>query len=276
MPQVKEALRDFFKQDLLSSIDPDLVVAMGAAVQASILSGETTDALLLDVVPLSLGIESVGGLVSKIIHRNSSIPTSASEMFTTSVDHQTGVDLHVLQGERELVRDCRSLGRFRLKIDPAAAGVPQVKVTFTINANGLLQVTALEQRSGKTAQLEVRPTFGLTDAEVERMLSDAWQNAEQDFEERQRIEVIQQAKSLVRAVLKTLESPVLSPDDRVLERQRLLPVVKALEADLEGSNMSVIAVRTKELDHLSQSLAEKVLNESVKSTLAQKPLNQVI
>ena len=170
-----------------TELNPDEVVALGAAVQAQILSGteqrpRTEDLLLLDVTPLSLGIEALGGVVAKIIERNSTIPASATEHFTTGVDGQTNVAIHVLQGERELAKDCRSLARFDLKgIPPMVAGLPRIEVKFLIDANGILHVCAREQRSGKEAQIEVKPTYGLTDEQVESMILASFDNAEADM-----------------------------------------------------------------------------------------------
>ena len=157
----------------LAGIDPDEVVAIGAAVQADTLSGRRRDMLLLDVVPLSLGIEAMGGVMSHIIERNTTIPASVQEMFTTAVDDQTAVAVHVLQGERELVQDCRSLARFNIPIEPKPAGVPRVEVTFMIDANGILNVSATDLRTGLERSLEVKPSYGLTDEEVERLLEES-------------------------------------------------------------------------------------------------------
>ena len=177
-----------------SDLNPDEVVALGAAVQADILVSGRREMLLLDVTPLSLGIETMGGVVSKIILRNSTIPASGREMFTTAVDNQTAVDVHVLQGERELAEDCRSLARFKLRgIPPMPAGLPRIEVRFQIDANGILSVSAHELRTGLEQAIEVKPSYGLTDAEVERMLIDSFEHAETDFEVRLLIEKIGRA-----------------------------------------------------------------------------------
>src|SRR3990172_5871118 len=170
MPLVRQRVQALFGKEPHCELNPDEVVALGAAVQADILSGGTTDLLLLDVTPLSLGIETMGGVMSSLIRRNTTIPASAKEMFTTYVDGQTGVDIHILQGERELVKDNRSLGRFRLKVPPLPAGVPRIEVTFLIDANGILNVKARDVRTGDTQSIAVKPSYGLSDDEVERMI----------------------------------------------------------------------------------------------------------
>src|SRR5437763_6589906 len=188
MPLVRRRVRELFGKMPHSQLNPDEVVALGAAVQAHILAGGITNMLLLDVTPLSLGIESLGGIVNVLISRNTTIPTSAREMFTTSVDGQTLVDLHVVQGERELAKDCRSLGRFELRIDRLPAGLPKIEGTFLIDATGILQVQAKEQRSDKAASIEVKPTYGLNEAEVGRMIEDSFTYAEAELETSMAIE----------------------------------------------------------------------------------------
>src|SRR5947208_5586316 len=183
---VRTAVERLFKAKPHTELNPDEVVALGAAVQAGILSGEVEDQLLLDVTPLSLGIETMGGVVSKLIHRNSTIPASATENFTTAVDGQKNVLIHVLQGERELAKDCRSLARFDLKdIDPMPAGLARIEVRFLIDANGILSVTARDQSTGKEQSIDVKPSYGLTDEEVEPRILESIENAEADFKARQ-------------------------------------------------------------------------------------------
>ena len=186
MPLVRKRVQELFGKVPKCDLNPDEVVALGAAVQADILAGTSThDMLLLDITPLSLGIETYGGAMTKLIERNSTIPNSATEYFTTFVDNQTGIDVHVLQGDRELAKDNRSLAKFQLKgIDPMPAGLPRIEVTFMIDANGILNVTARDMRTGKQQSLEVKPSYGLTDEEVERMLIDSMESAETDFEAR--------------------------------------------------------------------------------------------
>ena len=185
MPMVRREVAKMFSREPLCSINPDEVVALGAAVQAGVLMGTQRDMLLLDVVPLSLGIETVGGVMERIIHRNTTIPTSVTENFTTAVDNQTHVDVHVLQGEREMAKDCRSLARFKLgPLQGQPAGYPKIGVTFLIDANGILNVTARDERTGREHSVDVKPSYGLTDDEIEKMLEEAIDLGEQDLEER--------------------------------------------------------------------------------------------
>ncbi|HEX6895280.1 MAG TPA: Fe-S protein assembly chaperone HscA, partial [Bryobacteraceae bacterium] len=203
IPLVLSAVENLFRAKPHTELNPDEVVALGAAVQAGILSGEVEDKLLLDVTPLSLGIETMGGVVSKLILRNSTIPASATETFTTGVDGQRNVLIHVLQGERELVKDCRSLARFDLKdIDPMPAGLARIEVRFLIDANGILNVTARDQRTGKEHSVDVKPSYGLTDEQVEQMIRESIEKADQDFADRQVREARVEADTILKAVEK--------------------------------------------------------------------------
>src|SRR3954451_16821205 len=206
IPRVRQLVKEIFQREPHSELNPDEVVALGAAVQAQILAGgseATKDMLLLDVTPLSLGIEALGGVVAKIIHRNSTIPASATEHFTTGVEGQTAVAVHVVQGERALAKDCRSLARFDLNgIPPMPAGLPRIEVKFLIDANGILHVAAREQRSGKEAELSLQPIYGLTDGQVENMLLESFDYAEQDFAQRQVIEARNEANTILTALEK--------------------------------------------------------------------------
>ncbi len=272
---VRQLVKKYFGRTPNSSVDPEEVVAKGAAIQASILAGQTTDTLLLDVVPLSLGIETMGGIVSKIIHRNSTVPIAFEEMFTTSVDNQTGVDIHVLQGERELSRDCRSLGRFKVKIPPAPAGYPKIAVKFQLDANGILKVEAVDTRTLEKTSFDVRPTFGLNDAEVEKILQDAWTHAESDFQSRREIEVKNQAKSLLLAIDRSFANPLIDDQFRETEKGKLGPVIAALKKDIEFASVDVISARMQELDSMTQNLAKHIMDQNVRSILSSKPVETI-
>jgi Fe-S protein assembly chaperone HscA len=258
-----------------TELNPDEVVALGAAVQASILAGSSTttdELLLLDVTPLSLGIEALGGVVARIIQRNSTIPASATEHFTTGVDGQTNVAIHVLQGERELATDCRSLARFDLKgIPPMTAGLPRIEVKFLIDANGILQVTAREQRSGLEAQIEVKPTYGLTDEQVETMILDSFDNAESDFEARQLIEARLEAETILSAVEKApahVAWQLISDQEKAaIEAARL-----HLEAIKSGNDLKTIREATSALDKATQNFAEKMMDAAVSGAMRGKTM----
>ncbi len=210
VPLVRHVVEEYFGRHPHTELNPDEVVALGAAVQANILESGVQDMLLLDVTPLSLGIETMGGVVAKIIPRNSTIPASAQDNFTTGVDNQTGIDIHVLQGERELARDCRSLARFQLKVPPGPAGLARVEVKFLIDASGILQVAAREMHTGTQSTVEVQPSYGLSDLEIEHMLEESIEHAEQDFTERQLIEARTEAEAILRATEKSLSQSEIS------------------------------------------------------------------
>ena len=218
IPMVRNAVEALFRAKPHTDLNPDEVVALGAAVQAGILSGAVENQLLLDVTPLSLGIEIMGGVVSKLVHRNSTIPASATETFTTAVEGQRNVLIHVLQGERELAKDCRSLARFDLKdIDPLPAGMARIEVRFLIDANGILNVTARDARTGKEQTVEVKPSYGLTDEEVEARILESIEHAEDDFKARQLAEARVEADAILSATEKAKQSDAymeLSEDDR--------------------------------------------------------------
>ncbi|MGB9432721.1 MAG: Fe-S protein assembly chaperone HscA, partial [Candidatus Acidiferrum sp.] len=206
-PLIRRTVQEYFDRKPHTELNPDEVVALGAAVQANILANGVQNMLLLDVTPLSLGIETYGGAVAKVIPRNSTIPASAQELYTTGVDNQTGIDIHVLQGERELAKDCRSLARFTLRVPPAPAGLPRIEVKLLIDANGILQVSAKDLRTGTEHSIEVQPSYGLNDNDIERMLEESIEYAEQDFAERQAIEARTEAESILTATAKALANP---------------------------------------------------------------------
>jgi molecular chaperone DnaK (HSP70) len=257
-------------------LNPDEVVALGAAVQADILSGaskSTEEMLLLDVTPLSLGIEALGGTVARIIQRNSTVPASATEHFTTGVDGQTNVAIHVVQGERELAADCRSLARFDLKgIPPMSAGLPRIEVKFLIDADGILHVSAREQRSGQAAQIEVKPTYGLTDQQVESMILDSFDNAEADFAKRLLIEARNEAETILAAVERAPRSPAwaqLTSDEQkaISLASDYLNKVKLTE------NSGAIREATLILDHATRRFAELMMDAAVSSALRGKTMD---
>jgi chaperone protein DnaK len=275
VPLVRRRVQELFGTVPHSQLNPDEVVAMGAAVQAQILAGGITDMLLLDVTPLSLGIETLGGVVSVLIARNTTIPTMAKELFTTSVDGQTAVDLHVLQGERELARDNRSLARFDLSgIDPMPAGMPKIEVTFLIDANGILQVHAREIRTGKEASIEVRPTYGLTEDEVARMVEESFAHAEEDVNARLLIETRTEADTVMTHVARALAqgARLVSADDRA----RIQHALQALREVRNGQDRDVIRERTIELNKATERLAEAMMDAALKGALASRRADQVL
>ncbi len=255
---------------LHTELNPDEVVALGAAVQANILAGgsaATENMLLLDVTPLSLGIEALGGVVAKIIHRNSTIPASETEHFTTGVDGQLNVAIHVVQGERELANDCRSLARFDLKgIPPMAAGLPRIEVKFLIDANGILQVSAREQRSGREAQVEVKPTYGLTDEQVETMILDSFDNAEADIALRQLIEARNEAETILAAVSKAHEHPAWAQLS-LEETTSIGMLAEELGVLATGEDRQAIQAGTEALDKATRRFAELMMDSAVTSAL---------
>jgi molecular chaperone DnaK (HSP70) len=273
-PFIRRTVQEFFERTPHTELNPDEVVALGAAVQANILDRGVSNMLLLDVTPLSLGIETYGGAVGKIIPRNSPIPASAREMYTTGVDNQTGIDIHVLQGERELARDCRSLARFTLKVPPAPAGLPRIEVKFLIDANGILQVAAKDVRTGESRQIEVRPSYGLNDSEIERMLEESIEYAEQDFAERQVIEARTEAESILTATDKALaggQAETIPAE----ESAKITGAVAALKEASAGQDYKLIRKRIDELNQVTQNLAEIVMNTAISTALKGKSVGEV-
>jgi molecular chaperone DnaK (HSP70) len=275
VPLLRRRVQEIFGKTPHSNLNPDEVVALGAAVQAQILAGGITDMLLLDVTPLSLGIETLGGIVSVLIARNTTIPTMAKESFTTSVDGQTVVDLHVLQGERELARDNRSLARFELRgIDPMPAGMPKIEVTFLIDANGILQVHAKELRTGKEASIEVQPTYGLSEAEVDRMVEESFVHAEADVNARLLIETQTEADTVTNHVERALSqgAHLIGAD----EVARIRVALETLREVRNGTDRDAIRERTMELNRATEHLAEVMMDAALKEALASRQASQIL
>jgi len=231
----------------------------------------------LDVTPLSLGIETMGGVVAKIIPRNSTIPASAQEMFTTGVENQTAIDLHVLQGERELAKDCRSLARFQLKVPPSPAGLARIEVKFLIDASGILQVSARDLRSDQHYSIEIQPSYGLDDAEVERMLEESIEHAEQDFSERQLIEARNEAESVLLATDKALRrEDIEAPGETTGEERRALQeAISALRGAMAGTDYKSIRAYLEVLNQASTPLAERMMNRALGAALEGRNLREV-
>jgi Fe-S protein assembly chaperone HscA len=273
IPLVRRKVEELFARKAHTELNPDEVVALGAAVQANILAGgsaETQDMLLLDVTPLSLGIEALGGVTAKIIHRNSTIPASATEHFTTGVEGQVSVAIHVLQGERELAKDCRSLARFDLKgIPPMPAGFPRIEVRFLIDANGILHVSAREQRSGKEAEIKVQPSYGLTDEQVENMILDSYDNAEQDMIDRQLIEARNEAETILTALLKGRRNEAWAQLS-ASEQGKVDELESKLRRDMETTDYLGIRESIDELNEATMHLAELMMDAAVGGALRGK------
>jgi molecular chaperone DnaK (HSP70) len=273
MPLVRQRVGEFFGRTPLTDLNPDEVVALGAAVQADTLAGRRKDMLLLDVVPLSLGIETMGGVMSRLIERNTTIPTSVKETYTTAVDDQTAVDIHVLQGERELVQDCRSLARFKVPIDPHPAGMPRIEVTFMIDANGILNVAALDMRTGRERSVEVKPAYGLTDEEIERLLEESIDFAEDDVTHRLIIEARVEAETLLHVTEKQLQQypAFLVPG----EEAKIRSAIDALQEAKNGEDYNRTRDLIEELGTISASFAQRIMDTSIGEVLGGKELGKV-
>ena len=277
VPYVREQVGEFFGKTPLTSIDPDKVVALGAAIQADILVGNKTDSdmLLLDVVPLSLGIETMGGLVEKIIPRNTTIPVARAQEFTTFKDGQTAMTVHVVQGERELVDDCRSLGRFTLRGIPAmAAGAAHIRVTYQVDADGLLSVTAMEKSTKVQASIQIKPSYGLTDEEVTSMIKSSFDNAQEDLQARELAEQRVEADRVIESVIVALQADgaeLLSTE----EFHHIESVLKQLMDVKQGSDRDAIAQGIKALDTATQEFAARRMNASINKALTGKNLSDI-
>ena len=275
IPLVRQRVQELFGRVPHTELNPDEVVALGAAVQADILAGGKRDMLLLDVTPLSVGIETMGGVMSKIIPRNSTIPASATEMFTTFIDGQTNVKIHVLQGERELVKDCRSLAEFDLKGIPGmTAGMPRIEVKFLIDADGILNVSAQEQRTGKYQSIEVKPTYGLTDEQVEQMILESFEYAESDIEARLVIEARNEAETVLNATAKGLtdEQYAALSDE---EKTEIKAATKNLREKMRSDNHEEIRQAIERLSNATLHLAELIMNATISRALKDKRVTEI-
>jgi len=277
MPQIQRAVGEFFRRDPLNNLDPDKVVALGAAMQANVLAGnkpQGEDWLLLDVIPLSLGIETMGGLAEKIIPRNTTIPAAKAQEFTSFKDGQTGMSFHVVQGERELVSDCRSLARFELKgIPPMAAGAARVRVTFQVDADGLLSVSAQEKSTGVQASITVKPSYGLADADIERMLRDSFEHAKEDVHARALAEYRVEGQRLVEATRSALNADraLLSPE----EASAIQAAMAELEKRLPGADHRAIKQATDALNRATDEFAARRMDEGIKRALAGRKIGSL-
>ena len=277
MPQIQHAVGEFFRQEPLNNLDPDKVVALGAAIQANLLAGNRAagdDWLLLDVIPLSLGLETMGGLVEKVIPRNSTIPIARAQEFTTYKDGQTALAVHVVQGERELVSDCRSLARFELRgIPPMVAGAARIRVSFQVDADGLLSVTAREQTTGHEARIEVKPSYGLSDDEIAAMLKDSFSHASDDAFRRALREAQVEAQRLIEAVQSALkeDADLLSAE----ERSPIDNAIVRLQAAVMGDDRRAIDQALDALSKGTNAFAARRMNKNVSKALAGKKIDQI-
>ena len=265
MPLVRSRLAEFAGCDPHTQLDPDLAVGMGAAIQAGVLASDDRSVLLLDVVPLCLGIETMGGVISKLIMRNATIPTAVTEEFSTQVENQTAVDINIYQGEREKIEDCRMLGAFKLRgIPPMPAGLPRIAVTFLVDADGVLKVIAKEQRTGAESSVHVVPSFGLSREEVRQMMIDSIENAEEDMAAREAIDLRNKAEAIVKGTRKALQLSDLPPDQTFSIKRAVKKLDELLE---DGAETADIHEATEELSHLTAQIADDVISSAVRKSL---------
>ena len=270
MPKVQERVKEFFGREPRKDVNPDEAVAVGAAIQAGVLKGDVKDVLLLDVTPLSLGIETLGGVMTKLIQKNTTIPTKAQQVFSTADDNQTAVTIHVLQGEREMARGNKSLGQFNLTdIPPAPRGMPQIEVTFDIDANGILHVSAKDKATGKENKIKIQASSGLTEQEIQRMVKDAEENAEEDRKAHELVEARNQCDHMVHAVKKSLKEH----GDKVEaeEKSKIEAALKDAEEALKGEDKAAIEAKTQALAQAAHKLAERMYKEEQSKQQAQQP-----
>jgi len=270
MPKVQERVKEFFGREPRKDVNPDEAVAVGAAIQAGVLKGDVKDVLLLDVTPLSLGIETLGGVMTKLIQKNTTIPTKAQQVFSTADDNQTAVTIHVLQGEREMARGNKSLGQFNLAdIPPAPRGMPQIEVTFDIDANGILHVSAKDKATGKENKIKIQASSGLTEQEIQRMVKDAEENAEEDRKAHELVEARNQCDHMVHAVKKSLKEH----GDKVEadEKAKIEAALKDAEEALKGEDKAAIEAKTQALAQVAHKLAERMYKEEQAKQQAQQP-----
>ena len=268
MPKVQEAVKNFFGKEPRKDVNPDEAVAIGAAIQGGVLGGEVKDVLLLDVTPLSLGLETMGGVMTKLIEKNTTIPTKATQVFSTADDNQTAVTIHVLQGEREMAAGNKSLGRFDLSdIPPAPRGVPQIEVTFDIDANGIMHVNAKDKATGKENKIVIKSSSGLSDEEIDRMVKDAEAHADEDRKAKELVEARNQADAIIHGVNKTMKDAGDKLD--AAEKEKIEAAIKALEEVKDGDDKDAIEAKTQELAEASHKLAEQMYAQAEQGAAAE-------